>query len=284
MEEVEKTNGVLLAYAVEDAGDLANKLGGDEAFPITITVDEVSKVQFIAGGTVAEALRAYGVTVQENDYVEPALHEELEEFDEILIRRREKRTYTEDEALPYQTRYHHSPDVRPGEELVRVEGEEGRRVRTFAQYLYRGEVQGEELVDDQVEKAPVDKEILIGFKSKPVSMLDFGWTFDESNEPANYTNVLRGCRAAGYSAPSGAGTASGRPAMVGHVAVNPNVIPYGSKLFIQSSDGSFVYGYAIAADTGTALMNGTIDIDLFYASYEASAANGIKEVDIFVLE
>ena len=79
-------------------------------------------------------------------------------------------------------------------------------------------------------------------------------------------------------------SASGRRADVGHVAVNPNVIPYGSKLYITSADGSFVYGYAIAADTGTGLMNGVVDIDLFYETYLESCLNGVRYLNVYVLE
>jgi 3D (Asp-Asp-Asp) domain-containing protein len=141
----------------------------------------------------------------------------------------------------------------------------------------------EYLLGENIVKEPVTHQVMSGFPSYSVSQLDFQAPFDENGEPASYSYVLRGQRAAGYSAPPGAGTASGRPAMVGHVAVNPNVIPYGSKLYIQSPGGHFVYGYAVAADTGTALMDGTIAVDLFYGSYAASAANGIKNVDIYVL-
>ena len=70
----------------------------------------------------------------------------------------------------------------------------------------------------------------------------------------------------------------------GHVAVNPNLIPYGSKLYITSADGSFVYGYAIASDTGTALIDGTIGVDLFYDTYLESLLNGLRTVNIYVLE
>ena len=60
--------------------------------------------------------------------------------------------------------------------------------------------------------------------------------------------------AVAYSARPGAGTASGRKAIPGHIAVNPNVIPYGTKLYITTPDNKVVYGYAVAADTGTALV------------------------------
>ena len=69
----------------------------------------------------------------------------------------------------------------------------------------------------------------------------------------------------------------------GYVAVDPTEIPFGSKLYFTSSDGSFVYGYAIAADTGTGLLNDVIDVDLFYETYTESCLNGRRTVDIYVL-
>ena len=77
---------------------------------------------------------------------------------------------------------------------------------------------------------------------------------------------------------------AGRRADVGHVAVNPDVIPYGSKLYITSADGKFIYGYAIAADTGTGLMQGIVDVDLFYDTYYESCLNGRRIVNIYILE
>ena len=40
------------------------------------------------------------------------------------------------------------------------------------------------------------------------------------------------------------------------MAVDPDVIPYGTKLYITSTDGKFVYGYAVATDTGIAVQKG----------------------------
>ena len=34
--------------------------------------------------------------------------------------------------------------------------------------------------------------------------------------------------------------------------------PYGTKLYITSTDGKFVYGYAVATDTGIAVQKGQI--------------------------
>ena len=46
----------------------------------------------------------------------------------------------------------------------------------------------------------------------------------------------------------------------------------------------FVYGYCIANDTGSSLWEDVIDLDLFYESYLESALNGMRTVDIYVLE
>ena len=68
------------------------------------------------------------------------------------------------------------------------------------------------------------------------------------------------------------------------VAVNPKVIPYGTRLYITSPDNRYVYGYAIAADTGTALTQGIVDVDLFFDSYQGSCQWGKKMVNIYILD
>ena len=100
--------------------------------------------------------------------------------------------------------------------------------------------------------------------------------------PANYEKIVSG-KATAYSAKPGALTASGRYAVVGTVAVNPNVIPYGSEVYVVAQDGSRVYGYAIAADTGYGMMDGSIAVDVFMGSYEDSCKWGAVYVDIYVL-
>ena len=97
---------------------------------------------------------------------------------------------------------------------------------------------------------------------------------------ATYT----GQRATGYSASATAKGASGRRLTYGTVAINPGVIPYGSLLYITSDDGKFVYGYAYAADTGTALVQGKAFIDLYYETYEESVENAVIPVTVYVLD
>lgn len=86
------------------------------------------------------------------------------------------------------------------------------------------------------------------------------------------------CSATAYS--GGGTTASGlqcvrRPDGISTVAVDPNVIPLGSYLYI---DG---YGYAIAADTGGAIKGNRIDI--YYDSEQECNNWGVQTVKVTIL-
>ena len=71
-------------------------------------------------------------------------------------------------------------------------------------------------------------------------------------------------------------TASGIPARHGVVAVDPNVIPLGTRLYIPG------YGEAIAADTGGAIVGHTIDLCM--ESYDEAIQFGRRSVEVYVLD
>lgn len=70
--------------------------------------------------------------------------------------------------------------------------------------------------------------------------------FDENGVPLNYSRKLTG-KSTAYC--MGHTTATGTSVHEGVVAVNPRIIPYGSKMYIVSNDG-WVYGFSSAEDTG----------------------------------
>lgn len=105
---------------------------------------------------------------------------------------------------------------------------------------------------------------------------------DESGAPINYVRTVTG-KSCAYTANAGALMSTGKAVDQGYVAVNPNVIPYGSKLYIVADDGE-VYGYAIAADTGGSVMKNSIVVDLFMWSYDDCIQWGAKNVTIYVIE
>lgn len=99
--------------------------------------------------------------------------------------------------------------------------------------------------------------------------------------------VSRGARNAGfreaiymdstaYSPLAGSHTASGSAVAVGLVAVDPSVIPLGTRLYIEG------YGYAYAADTGGAIVGNRID--LFFDSEWQCNQWGRRTVKVYILE
>ena len=106
--------------------------------------------------------------------------------------------------------------------------------------------------------------------------------FDENGLPTEYEEVLFG-NATAYTADSGALMSTGNAVYQGFVAVDPDVIPYGSELYIVAEDGD-VYGYAIAADTGGAARNGRIIADLFMDDYGDCISWGNKDVVVYVIK
>ena len=71
--------------------------------------------------------------------------------------------------------------------------------------------------------------------------------------------------------------------MPGHIAVDPKEFPYGTELYVVSADGSYVYGYCIAADTGGFVSMGNTDIDLYMDNEQMCRDWGNRGVKIYVL-
>ena len=65
---------------------------------------------------------------------------------------------------------------------------------------------------------------------------------------------------------------------VGRIGVNPNVIPYGTKLYVTG------YGYCVAADCGWGTIGMGRIADLYMNSEEECEAWGIRNVTMYVLD
>ena len=78
-----------------------------------------------------------------------------------------------------------------------------------------------------------------------------------------------------YSYSGGGTTAMGTKARVGAIAVDPSVIPLGTKVYVEG------YGFATAEDTGGNIKGNTIDV---YKNSESECLNwGVRNVTIYIL-
>ena len=96
-----------------------------------------------------------------------------------------------------------------------------------------------------------------------------------------YTNVLT-VTATAYSCEGYTGyTYSGTVARVGAIAVDPKVIPIGTKMYIVSNDGQYVYGYCVAEDTGGSIIGNRID--LYFDTFAECWDFGVRTCTVYIL-
>lgn len=224
--------------------------------------------------TVENALNILGYEITDDDILNVDKNAQIEDDMKITLK---KVTYVDEKStkkISYKTVEKDSDNIMTGESEVSQKGVDGEKEVTKRCKYIDGKYDSTKVIDEKVTKKPVDKIVLNGTKR--------GTTTDTSGAPVSYSYMVSGSGTA-YTAAPGALTATGVPVYEGGVAVNPAIIPYGSKLYIEAADGSHVYGYATAVDTGGALMDGSAIVDLFYFSYDDCVSFGRRDVNVYVL-
>ena len=255
------------------------------AFDVNVIADGKTSTIPVIGGTVEDALGKAGVVLGEFDTVSYDISDAVYDGMEIIVTRISYSERTETAVVPFATEYVDNTNLQIGYEKILNEGSDGESLLTYKDKYVNGVLAGSELISEDVTTEAVAQVIERGTACAVpyAKMSDPSALTLVDGVPAEYTRIVSG-KATAYSSPKiNPKTASGRDAVVGTVAVNPNVIPYGSELYIVSQDRKHVYGYAIAADTGLGMMEGTVAVDLFCASYADSCKWGAHYVDIFVI-
>ena len=267
-------------YYTAFAGSLAS-LNIERALSVTIEADGQEYPVRMVMGTVADALERAGITLDADDYTEPALSARVTAGSKIEVHCVEYQDKVETQAVPYDTEYVYTSLYfrNTGHTTTMQHGAEGQQTVTTRERWVDGELENSVVTDVTTTVEPTDHVVKTYGAGAPVSPLT--GPDGTTNAPASYSKVLTG-KATGYYSKSGKGS-SGLGLGYGTVAVDPSVIPYGTLLYITSTVGSFVYGYAVATDTGIAVQDGRILVDLFYETYAESVINGAINVNVYVV-
>lgn len=252
-----------------------NNIYIDRAVYVTVKVDgqEISFKNEKA--TVKDIIVANGIEIGDSDIVTPARFTMIEENTTIVIERVSKKTITETETIKYKTKKVNDSSLYEGQTEVKTKGENGKKEYTYNVTYTDGKETSRELVSTEVVKEAVTEVIHVGTKIKS--------SFKASkNAPKTYKKVLT-MRASAYTYGNDGGnyTCLGQLTRRGTVAVDPNVIPLGTKLYIESTDGKYIYGEAVAGDTGGAIKGNKID--LFVESARECRAFGRRDVVVYIL-
>lgn len=281
------------------------------SFPVYITVGNTTSKVLTTGATVGEILDLANVLVSEHDIINYDLDTKIDATAYIDVVDIDYVTETYTKRIYYQEKTVYSSDYPKGTRIVK-DGTEGQKQITCKKTIVNGVVTSEEVLSEVVLFEAVDRQIIIGTKktatanktpaaakpSKPtttnpavttsanvscVSTLKPASTIelDKNGNPVKYKKHLT-VQATAYLA---SGTcATGVKCVPGYIAVNPNYIPYGTKMYIKSSDGKYVYGYAVAADTGGFARNNPTKVDLAFPTNAQCSTFGRRNVEIYILE
>lgn len=252
------------------------------AKPVKVTIDGETKLMVLSHGKVAESLRLAGVKLGDEDILSVKRDAKIEKLSELSIQRVIYKNETVTEKVPFEKVTQNSDKVELGETKLQTEGKDGEKQITKKVKYVGGKKKSETVVSEKVTKKPVNEVTLIG--TKGVATTGGAGTFTDSNGvTVAYKEKFTGSGTA-YTAPAGASTATGAPAHRGGVAIDPTIIPYGSKLYVESVDGSIVYGYCVAIDTGGFCDDGSGIIDVFYDTYDECVNWGRRDVNVYVIE
>ncbi len=197
---------------------------------------------------------------------------------------------TTTEPIERGVTYVDDPDLPQGREVVIDEGEDGvKEIQHKVTYL-NGEESERIMLGESITAEPRSKVIARGTansdaqsetrQTEDSSVSDSGGTINGYKYKKKYTMTATAytdspSENAGYTV-----SAMGNPLRYGVAAVDPNVIPLGSTVYVTAPDGSWVYGVASAEDTGGAIKGNRID--LCYPS--GTNGFGRRSCIVYVLE
>ena len=269
-----------------------------DIFNVKITADGKEIEKTISGKTVKHAVEAAGITLGEDDFTEPSLDTKLTENMTIEVFRVELVERVADEAIEFGTEYEYTDTQYTDQRTLLSAGVNGSKTVVYEDCYVNGELSTSTALSETVIEEPVNQLVRKGTKERPVavqtypSSLPVGEPISEmanpdylilgtDGVPASYSKVIN-AKATAYCIPGGI-TSTGKRAQTGYIAVDPKEIPYGTEMYIVSADGKYVYGYCIAADTGSYIYDVDWTVDLFMNS-EAQCVNwGRRDVIIYVL-
>lgn len=252
-------------------------------YTVSVTADGKTVRSPVWEGSVSSALQQLSVALGPEDSPDVNPDAAVAEGMSIKVSRVTYRDVTATEPIPFQTVTQKDSTLAAGKKSVKTDGQNGVKTVVSRQKLSDGKVVQSTVVKTEITKQPVSRVVAVGTKrirSASAAARADGTLIDRNGRPVRYKKLLRGRCTAYYA---GTTTATGLPAAYGRVAVNPNVIPYGTRLYICSPDGRLVYGYAVAADTGGAAMSNAILADLYYPSYEQCVRVGSRTMNVYLL-
>jgi 3D (Asp-Asp-Asp) domain-containing protein len=241
--------------------------------------------------TVGDLLSRLGISVDGETDISVPLEMDTQSGMTITISRTLQDVQTYTAAIAHDVSYYHDYSLPMGTELKVREGRDGQLLCTANVVYVDGKETNRTVVEQTVIQQPVEEIIAIGMGCDPLPPKDPGselvitdrHIFLPNGEVLTYTGTTRmlGSAYSQYDQGCGTITYSGTTVHIGTVAVDPRWIPLGTRMFIVSADGDYVYGIATAEDTGSSILEARVD--LYFPTQAECLQFGMRDVIIYFL-
>lgn len=242
------------------------------------------------GETVDELLARLSITPDEETQVSHDLKEYTYDGMDLTISRviRSVETYTT--SIPHETTKCFDSTLPAGTQVVLTAGSDGEMTCTANVVYVNGEETSRTLLSQTVAQQPVTEVLAVGTNASRTGdtgtdapIIGENTITLPTGEVLTYSDVYS-MGATAYHCEGYTGiTATGTIARVGAIAVDPSVIPYGTRMFIVTKDGQYVYGIATAEDTGHPDFICGNRIDLFFDTEAECIQFGYRECWVYIL-
>jgi uncharacterized protein YabE (DUF348 family) len=266
-----KTNGVTVSKRdrVEPSLNVSVRNG------MVVRIDEAKNIQFLYGGhmakmqtfanTVQDFLQQEHVVLKAGDELVQAPASSVSDGETIVLHQRKTNVTKKTQEVPFQTIRQRTDKLFAGQERVLTHGVKGLLDVDTTHIFIDGHQVGQTVSKHEVRK-PVNEVIQVGTLPRPSGL---------SSRSASMGPIVGELSVLATAYVSGGVTSTGWSARPGVVAVDPSVIPYGTKLYIPS------IGVVRAEDTGGAIRGHHIDICL--GSRNKANAWGAKTITVYVI-
>ena len=243
----------------------------------TVTIQHHGKTTVTTsyGETAGELLGRLGLAVSGEDVVSHGLDETVYDGMVLSVNRTETRREVFTTTIPHEVSRCSDPAIPAGTEAILVEGTDGELLCSADVTYLNGKEVSRSVVSETMTQAPVTEVIRVGTGEVPevvdpqaMPVIGDGYILLPTGEVLTYTHsdTVRATAYTHTDAGCDTLTATGTTVRWGTVAVDPRYIPYGTRMFIVASDGSYIYGLATAEDCGGDIKGDRMD--LYMPTYE----------------
>lgn len=246
------------------------------AYPVTIVMENRRETLLTSAPDVATLIASQNIHLGSDDTVDPSLESASPENGVVRITRVLAWQRTIRKTIPMQTVRRLDFALAPEKVHVHQAGQNGVREEIVSFVQRDGGPIDARVLRSRVIRKPRTRVIDVGVTEMQAYEHFVNQGIKHSGyETESTLQMIATAYTAGCAGCSGI-TASGRPAGHGIVAVDPSVIPLGTKLYIPG------YGLAIAGDTGGAIRGNRIDLG--FDSYRDALIFGRREVTVYRLK